>query len=134
MAMPNTQPEVLNQTLCSFCNEIASVTHSNYVVKRDSWYTSFSRIEETAERGCPLCVLFLSVFSVYEKEQMLRYLEVRQPPYLPRLQIYWKDWSSLGLTYHPGPPNFPIMKHFQVTEACRVSGRKRASLESRYTS
>lgn len=135
MAMPNTQSEVFNQTLCSFCNEIVSVAHSNLVVKQDVWYTSFTLIEETAERGCRLCVFFLSVFSVYEKEQILRYLEVRQSELqLPRVAIRWKDYSSLGLSYLPGPPNFPIEKHFQIMEACYVEGRKRTSLEPNYTS
>lgn len=133
MAMPNTQPEILNQTLCYFCNEILSAAHSNFVVKQDVWYTSFSLIEETAERGCRLCVFFLSVFSVYEKEQILRYLKKRQSE-LPRVAIRWKDCSSLGLSFLPGPPNFPIEKHFQIMEACHVRGRKRTSLEPNYTS
>jgi hypothetical protein len=126
----NTQYEILNQTLCSTCNEVISVTNSRTVTKRNVPDTSLSLLEESVRRGCPLCPLLVSAFSTYEKEQIRFWdSELRSSVYSEyrRIKFYWKDQykSSLDLVYNPGPPNSTIEKRFVVIEASRIRGRKR---------
>ena len=126
----NRKYDILNQTLCSTCNEVISITNSRTVTKRSVPHTSLALLEESVRQGCPLCRLLVSAFSTYEKEQ-IRFWDSesrsRVNSEFRRINFYWKDWykSSLDLVYDPGPPNGTIEKRFVVIKASCIRGRER---------
>ena len=126
----NREYDILNQTLCSTCNEVISVANSRTVTARNVPHTSLALLEESARQGCPLCRLLVSAFSTYEKEQIRFWdseLRSRVNSEFRRINFYWKNQykPSLDMIYDPGPPNGTMEKRFIVTEASRIRGRKR---------